>query len=43
MFHSVFVEHIFAVDYRLLSNDRRQFHPLAVEAAHHMPLLDFHL
>jgi hypothetical protein len=27
----------------LASNDRRQFYPLAVEVAHHIPLLDFHL
>jgi hypothetical protein len=43
IFHSVFVEYIFVIDCCELSNDRRQFHPLAVEVALHMPLLDFHL
>jgi hypothetical protein len=43
IFHSAFVECIFVVDCRSLSNDRSQFHSLAVEIAHHIPLLDFHL
>jgi hypothetical protein len=34
--HSVFIECIFVVDCRELSNDRRQFPPLVVEVAHHI-------
>jgi hypothetical protein len=43
LFHSVFVERIFLAGCREPSNDRKQFHPLAVEAANHIALIDFHL